>query len=404
MASAPFREIGRLSYSIYLWHWPVLVFARMQFGTLTPAQTGGCIALAIVLSVASLHFVENPIRLKKIASSRRLAFSLAAASSIAIAAFGAISVYSAGMKSRLPAEVLAINAASEWNMDYYRCFDPPGGKASERLMEMATTDTLCAIGDTNKPSDDFIVWGDSHAFAELPPFADLAIKHRLKGIAAMYPGCPSLINTINRELGKNQNCPAFFDAVLKVVRTNNIQQVFMVDRWSLYLLGEMKPTASGIIQFADDSKREKNLKVVFRQGIENTIAALGRRQIVFVKEPPTQPFYVTDAMATNAALGKPASHLDGRWTTLEAHRKRNAFIDETFAEIAEKHPNIRIVDPVATMCHGDLCSASRDGLPLYWDDDHFNHHGSKIVLEPLLSPIFEQLEMALRTTATVPMQ
>jgi hypothetical protein len=284
-------------------------------------------------------------------------------------------------------------------MKYYRCFDPPGGNAGHQLMEMAKTDNLCVIGNTEKSTDDFIVWGDSHAFAELPPFSELATKHDQKGVAAMYPGCPSLINTVNRDLGKDQNCPAFFNAVLKLVQSNDIKQVFLINRWSLYLLGEMKPGLSGVLQFSDDWNREKDLQVVFRQSIEQTVEALEGRQIVFVKEPPTQRFYVTDVMAMNAALGEPVSHLDGRWTTLSAHRRRNDFIDQTFRDMALKHPNVTIVDPTETMCNGDFCPASRDSLPLYWDDDHLSHRGASSILKPLLAPIFDAISASPTSSA-----
>ena len=220
VASPPFRIIGRLSYSIYLWHWPILVFARMKFGALSAIQIVGCIVLTLALASASCLLIENPIRFKKIASARRSAFALAAASSIAICMTGVLSA-SSGSNAILPPEVQAINSASNWNMSYYQCFDPPGGNAGHQLMEMAKTNNLCVIGNTEKSADDFVVWGDSHAFAELPPFAELAEEHDQKGIAAMYPGCPSLINAVNRELGKGQNCPAFFNAVL---RSRSIQR------------------------------------------------------------------------------------------------------------------------------------------------------------------------------------
>lgn len=396
VSSTPFVTIGRLSYSIYLWHWPILVFARMKIGTLSSAQTVCLLALTLGVSSISFLLVETPFRSKRVATNRKTILSLTASATIAMGFIGAALSLS-GLTTKVSPEIQAINDASNWNMDYYRCFDPPGGDAGGQLMKMANTDRLCTIGNSAKTYDDFIVWGDSHAFADLPPFADLASEHGLKGITAMYPGCPSLINTENRELGNGQNCPHFFNSVLNLVQANDIRQVFMVDRWSLYLLGEMKPGEKGLLRFADNTIREKDIRYIFVTSLERTVEALGDRKIVFLKEPPTQKFYVTDAMATNASLGEVPSHLDGRWTTLTSHRERNAFIDETFADLARRHSNVTIIDPTDEMCRGDLCPASRDGLPLYWDDDHLNHRGASLILKPLISPLLSpQQESSIR--------
>jgi hypothetical protein len=309
--------------------------------------------------------------------SRRQLFAGSGVATACLALLAAGTAFRDPATIPLPPAAVAIDNASRWNMTFYNCFEPPGDPDAAR-MAMARGDRLCSIGPEGAPR--FIVWGDSHAYADLPAFADQGVP----GLVAMYPGCPSLIKTVNVQLLPSRNCPDYFDAVLEIVKRRNIRTVIFDSRWSLYVIGEIGPGHSGVLQFADDQRREPDLAVVFKTSLENTIAALGDRKIVFIKEPPIQPFPVRETMMTNAILGRPAEHLDGLWTTLAAHRKRNFVIDRVFAEIARSHANVAIVDAADGICRGGQCPASRDGLPLYSDDDHLSHRGAPIVLGPIL--------------------
>lgn len=53
---------GRISYSAYLWHWPVFVFAAALFGKDSPVYLWGAIPVSLLLAAASFHFVESPVR------------------------------------------------------------------------------------------------------------------------------------------------------------------------------------------------------------------------------------------------------------------------------------------------------------------------------------------------------
>jgi peptidoglycan/LPS O-acetylase OafA/YrhL len=65
LSLAPMQWIGRHSYAIYLWHWPVLVLSEAQWGPLSMGQRTIAVAVALLLSVASKAMIEDPIRLSK---------------------------------------------------------------------------------------------------------------------------------------------------------------------------------------------------------------------------------------------------------------------------------------------------------------------------------------------------
>ncbi|WP_292332139.1 acyltransferase, partial [Mesorhizobium sp.] len=62
LALSPLQWIGRLSYSIHLWHWPVIVYAGMLASELTPIKRLYCLALTLALSALTCRLIENPIR------------------------------------------------------------------------------------------------------------------------------------------------------------------------------------------------------------------------------------------------------------------------------------------------------------------------------------------------------
>ncbi len=112
LGAAPLVFVGMISYSLYLWHWPVLVFARAAWGTLAPGATLACLGLALVLATLSWYFIEQPFRyatgpirsrgavlaasLAGVATLAALATALGAGSGLAGAATPAVAYAGAG--------------------------------------------------------------------------------------------------------------------------------------------------------------------------------------------------------------------------------------------------------------------------------------------------------------------
>jgi hypothetical protein len=170
LASTPFVAIGVISYAIYLWHWPIMIFARMMFGGLSAIQATACIVLSIAIATASYFVIENPIRRKIILIGSVKPYLMAFGVTAAMVAFAAIVIRAEGMPYRLPPSVqMAAAGSSDWDSSFYKCFDPPGHGSELRhaLLAAAKADELCLIGKQDPAKIDFIVWGDSHVWAHL---------------------------------------------------------------------------------------------------------------------------------------------------------------------------------------------------------------------------------------------
>ncbi|WP_194403390.1 acyltransferase [Bradyrhizobium sp. CCBAU 53351] len=105
LSSSPATLIGRISYSLYLWHWPVLVFGRLYFEPLALNVALGLIVLTFALSTATNYLVENPIRQKRLLIGMPRVYIMGTLATCAVLAFAANGVRTNGAPNRLPERV-----------------------------------------------------------------------------------------------------------------------------------------------------------------------------------------------------------------------------------------------------------------------------------------------------------
>jgi peptidoglycan/LPS O-acetylase OafA/YrhL len=385
LASLPVRWVGQLSYSIYLWHWPIFCFARIYFDDLSPSVAAGCIALTVAVSIVSFYAIEDPIRKRRILAGKWKPFAALSATSVVFAGFAVVGIATSGLPQRLPhaVETAAAGAIDE-DSRFVECFSPAG--YIDLLVERARKNQMCVIGDSAKQNIDYIVWGDSHAYALLPALDELGRRHGLKGIFAGYSSCPPLVGT-NVSLNNGYRCPEFFDAVLKIVKKENIPKVFLVARWSAYVIGVPpsgpEAVTPPLLQFATDPEEASDSRIVFEASLKETLNRLSDRKVVIVKEVPMERFDVPSALAEHIMLHRPAGQL---WTTKSQHEARQQYLTDVF-NAAQADGKITIVDLASALCSKQQCIVEREGVPLYRDNHHLNRTGSLFV-KSILDPFF----------------
>ena len=217
----PVLFVGLISYSLYLWHWPLLVFARyLKFGPLSTVQVVLIIAASFVLAALSYVFIERPFRRKEAPIGRPALFRGAAAVVSVTVLFGLASVWTGGFPRRYAPEIASVlQAAAAFDQD----------TELKSCRNRAPADA-CVFGAAVKPA--YAVWGDSHALVMLRTLGDLAAQRNQAFRAYVNIGCAPVAD-FNRE---KRPCAISNNAVLEVLESSrDIRKVILMGHYEPYL-------------------------------------------------------------------------------------------------------------------------------------------------------------------------
>jgi hypothetical protein len=369
----PLVFVGLISYSLYLWHWPVYVFSRyVLFRGLSPLETAVLIATSFGLAILSWRFVERPFR-RPIA---RVRLFPAAAAAMAIAfAVGAFAASSNGLPGRLPEklqQILAEENDAEPQIDH--CF-PKTARDVE-------TGKLCTIGATSKmPS--FLLWGDSHADAIIPPVDRIARRVQRTGVFAGGASCVPIVGVTTW----SSACRPFNDAVLKIALAPNITDIILEARWAKYADGQTYgDEPHGRVVITDDVQKgvpAPDNHAVFARGLENAVRMLVRagKHVVLVASVPEVGWPVPAVLARRA-MAHDTSSADVRY---DVFMRRQSFVLTTFERLHRTY-GVSVIYPQDVLCAKTGCAVSLNGIPLYRDEHHLSVYGA-LKLEPLMRGI-----------------
>lgn len=386
----PFVWIGLISYSLYLWHWPLIVFAKYAFGHELPAWgLWVLIALSMVMAALSWRFIEQPFRQKTGLFSNIRVFAPACfAGALVLTAAGLAGHYAGGFPGRWSPEVLAFAAARE---DH----NPDSGRCHARDPEELARNKPCVLGPEDG-TPEFMLWGDSHADAVMPAFKDLAEEYKVTGWFASYGGCPPLLTVYRLDRPARHKCKQFNDTVAKLIADGGIKTVFLVSRWTVYSDGHNEDgPQSGkrtLIASASHSDATRaSSKLAFADGLKRTVAALrdAGARVVLVEQVPEHQALVPTLLARAAATGRdPAEFTLGKAT----HLARQAYVVSQFDKLA-KGEDLARIDPAERFCPADRCIMSQDGDVLYNDYQHVTTKGARW-LRPLFTDEFARMSGA----------
>ncbi|MGB8365689.1 MAG: acyltransferase family protein [Rhizomicrobium sp.] len=376
LATPMLVAIGLMSYSLYLWHWPVYVIAKAYaFGALAPRETVLLIALSFVLAFVSWRFVELPFRGRHGALSRRALFAIAGGAIIATASIGELLRIGDGFPQRYNANVRTILA--ETNDGEHR-----SNECEKLSLKNAEAGHLCAIGRANvQPS--FLVWGDSHAGTMLPAIDAASIEKGRAGLFAVDSSCAPLLHVPRPDA---RDCEAVNDAVLKIALRREIRLVLLDARWATYT----DPTPYGpnglqviLTDTLSKDTTAAEMSEIFARGLERTVRSLvaAGKKVVIVASVPESKWSVPQALARAAIAGQQVR----LGSTIAEFRARQKFAFALFDALRTKY-GVEIVYPDRILCATGTCMVAHHGIPLYCDDNHLSLHGARLLVT-LFAPV-----------------
>lgn len=378
LANPVMSFFGKISYSFYLWHWPLFAFVRYRMIE-APSQALlllVVVPLTIICATLSWQFVEKPFRRKRLLGDRLALFQAAGALVACTVLTAGVAMVSKGLPLRFPAQVNRIAGYAQHERPYASCGTNP------RL------DSDCIIGNPDKLR--VMLWGDSHA-AALAGAMERVARTGASTLFAAQPSCPPLL-----DMGDDDRCIRANKRRLDLVLGNpRLDTVILASRWSYYYKGRAlsagpAETNGDLPELQDaEGRHYPQFTPAARNALERgltrlvgRLTAAGKNVILVYPVPETGhniPF--TLARMANRGVTTPQFSIPK-----EAYLKRSG---ETLAMLDRlgTHPRLTRIYPGAVLCPENDCVASLDGVPLYFDSAHLNAVGAG-----LLAP---QIEMAL---------
>jgi len=349
LSARPLVFIGLSSYSLYLWHWPLLAFSN--YLALVPPSLGirfAIVAAGCLLGVVSWKYVETPFRRRRVGRSRKSMFAFTAAGLAIIFACGLLLVIKQGFPQRY----------SAWELAYAKAvFDK--SFINELTSKDVHAERLVLIGDadsTLRPT--VLVWGDSYAMAALPAVDVLLKEKRLVGRAATHSATAPVLKWFSRD-GLGEDAVAFNDGILAYVKSHQIRDVLLIANWRAYLGG--RAFSSSLLATVTQ------------------LSALGARSWI-VLTPPAYSFDVPIALARSVPeatliLLSPKPPGDNEFESDDPTLV--AEIEKAGGRILDAKP--RFLDRT-----GQHYIIQSDGIALYRDRYHLTTKGALLILLPFL--------------------
>ncbi len=363
--SRPVLALGLWSYSIYIWHWPIVVGLAYYGFTGLPAALAG-MAATIALAGLSYRFIETPFRQRGMAGALARPRLALLAGLVILAGTAATSLVAAGA-NRAPAPALAARTlAAEQAIDD-GAYPPECGALTMR-------DALrpCVIGETAERNLLFI--GDSHAELFFAHLEDGRPGHAFTFLT--YGGCAPLPGT--DQVMPGARCGTFLDKAWERAESGDYQDVVLSAYWPIYLR-PYQPHANNH-QLCFDPKNGCRLErdpERYREGMDAAFARLASK----IDDLQKKGIAVTLVLPLpDAAIDLP--HESVKRTYFGAAPDALQPIDqaETAARASEaralltqiaQSTGARLIDPLETMCEAERCAVSRDGVrPDYRDSNH----------------------------------
>ncbi|MFW1945765.1 acyltransferase family protein [Acinetobacter guillouiae] len=363
--------LGNTSYSIYLWHWP-LVFYLAYFEKSN--QTGYIvisIALSILLGWLSFRFVENPTQkfLTNLSASKAYICTIGYLS-IMIIGLG-ITYKLQGLPNRFNSDVNSLaNAVNDKNPRRSECHLSTGAEIPK-----------CKYGNGDVG---VIVVGDSHAQAIIRSVEKSMPRNKPAVIDWTYSSCPTILGTKNSR-NDDYKCGEVVNSLIKDLPKYPNIPVLITNRLNAYFEGdqiaksEIPIIYSGKAYNSFNQENKQNLT----EGFIKTVCEISKTNPVYITtQIPEQLSNIPKTLAHRRIF----NNLNDISIPLHQHIQRSEASNNAIY-LAAKKCGATVLDVTPYLCKDGKCSASSNGKPAYYDDDHLSETGAQKLI-----PLFQKIQ------------
>ncbi len=357
LAWQPLVGIGLISYSVYLIHWPLVVFAkRFAAGDLSSLQKAAIVVVALAAGYASWRYIERPWRHPADGEPRpaRQVFAVATA---------LIAVLAVGSTGATRAFLTLPKAIAEEFENHRRAAlrEPCLLGVNQQPVDWRAEACVRKVG-----TELFAIWGDSYAAHYFEALRALAKKEMVGTAAFAYAGCPPIVGA---NINKKSNCASFNKLALETILSLKPKVVVLSAHWLNYEKHRSFPGANDDI-------------LVLLQSTIDQLQRSGTRVVMIGPSPYFPATVPSIAMAKNGPAGEGLA--PARYSKLF-----DAFFRKLAAVGAIEH-----VPAYAMFCNtAALCRFRDHDNLLFWDNGHLTSRGAALVVDsiaPQFAKYFQQ--------------
>jgi peptidoglycan/LPS O-acetylase OafA/YrhL len=367
----PVLAVGLISYSLYLWHWPLIVFAKYYaIRPLADYEKFALLGASCLVAALSWRYIERPFRGKSALLSKRWLFGSAGLAMAGFVSVGLAGHIKQGFPERLPDEAVRLAEASfKLRQLHGDCINLPQHRIDNGQ--------ACKLGqESSSGRIDFIVWGDSHAFSMAESLHLAAERNGRTGLLYAHTSCPPLLD-VERFNAYEQGCRKFNDSVKRWLQNNrHVGTVFLVARWAISAEGIRYGAEQGRPVIISPKGIRGNPEAL-KAGLERTLRFLADAgfQTVFVSQTPEIGWNVPSTLARETLFGRAGSRIV---PTAEDYQKRQRTMNRIVSELSADYP-FKVADVASLLCPSTHCLIEKDGYSLYKDDDHLSIYGAALL-------------------------
>ncbi len=337
----PLRFYGLISYSLYLWHWPLISFQRMLYGEqFSVLVSVGVFAVAVLLATFSWRFIENPIRERRDGLSTGRFYLAALAATLLVAAPSVVILLTHGLPGRFSPKVFAIaQSAQRTERRDEACLPAPGGPLTQ-------WPAGCIEPSATQPN--WLLMGDSHG------------NHLWYGLHQALPGVNLMQATVSNCRMTRLPGPVSTEQCRRLAKILYTDVLINRPPDRVILSGHWHP--------GDEA------------GVEDTLIWLKGRGIDTVLIGPA-PSY-EQSLPRLLAL---AEHLHDPTLAYRRRRKDADQMDAALAAVAARQ-GVPYLSIMKSLCPGGVCrTLAPDGRPMEYDAGHFSRSGSIWIGQQLMT-------------------
>ncbi|MBO6825122.1 MAG: acyltransferase [Sneathiella sp.] len=374
LSSRVMTYLGRLSYSIYLIHWPVIVFVRLYLSRpLELTEQVGILVFSLVWAAISWELLEKRALNAQKMKFRHVSYGLGVGLSFLISV-GLWVDQSDGIPSRMTEKSLSVSAFLEEERGRYG-----RGRCLQRYQLGDPIPSKYSICRTGNPLEKSVFsWGDSHAGMIGRGYKYYHSVDDFRFYSVGLPDCPPFIHITTSRAKNREICPSFNNKILQFLRTEKIDTVVLSGRWA-NLGSDVRSPGDGGRPYKIFDQLNDGAELSFRDAFLRTAKAIREAgaEIIIVGPVPEIAYHVPDTLIRYwSGIGQLP---DNKTST---YLERQKIVLETLAEL-EKLDGVSVIYPQEFLCDDETCRVLEGDKPLYTDDDHLSVLGTRDIVEEL---------------------